>query len=193
MSWVYCIYYVLGSHSYLATNHKQTRHSAWPHGSFWVSRQHNWLEPASHLRLIFFILTVKLCLLLVNCSVFLSQITESYKHNSARFNKLQEILAVEDLTPKNREMNFSKSKEEDKPEHWPAVKPCEWIKKMALKCLFKLIFFKCQHAKKVVSDSRGLVDFAIGLVNSVLNLPDGQVKFFEEFKLKKNCEINSAR
>ena len=29
-------------------------------------------------------------------------------------------------------------------------------------------------------------------MNSVLNLPDGQVKFFEEFKLQKNCEINSA-
>ena len=36
----------------------------------------------------------------------------------------------------------------------------------------------------------GLVDFAIGLVNSVHNLPDGQVKFFEEFKLQKNREIN---
>ena len=47
-----------------------------------------------------------------------------------------------------------------------------------------------QHAKKVVSDSPGLVDFAIRLVNSVINLPDGQVKFFEEFKLQKNCEIN---
>ena len=44
--------------------------------------------------------------------------------------------------------------------------------------------------QKVVSDSPGLVDFAIGLVNSVINLPDGQVKFFEEFKLQKNCEIN---
>ena len=32
-----------------------------------------------------------------------------------------------------------------------------------------------QCAKKVVSDSLGLVDFAAGLVNSVLNLPDGQV------------------
>ena len=32
------------------------------------------------------------------------------------------------------------------------------------------------RAKKVVSDSQGLVDFAIGLVNSVFNLPDGQVK-----------------
>ena len=41
-----------------------------------------------------------------------------------------------------------------------------------------------------MSDSLGLVDFAIGLVNSVINLPDGQVKFFEEFKLQKNCEIN---
>ena len=44
-----------------------------------------------------------------------------------------------------------------------------------------------------MSDSLGLVDFAIGLVNFVLNLPDRQVKFFEEFKLQiKNCEINSA-
>ena len=32
-----------------------------------------------------------------------------------------------------------------------------------------------QRAKKVVSDSSGLVDFAIGLANSVRNLPDGQV------------------
>ena len=35
-----------------------------------------------------------------------------------------------------------------------------------------------QPAKRVASDSPGLVDFAIGLVNSVLNLPDGQVLFF---------------
>ena len=28
-----------------------------------------------------------------------------------------------------------------------------------------------------MSDSLGMVDFAIGLVNSVLNLPDGQVNF----------------
>ena len=50
-----------------------------------------------------------------------------------------------------------------------------------------------QHAKKVVSDNQGLVDFAIGLVNSVFHLPNGQVMFFEEFKKQKNCEINSAR
>ena len=37
------------------------------------------------------------------------------------------------------------------------------------------------------------MDFATGLVNSVFNLPDGQVMFFEEFKSQKNCEINSAR
>ena len=49
-----------------------------------------------------------------------------------------------------------------------------------------------QRAKKVVSNSLGLVDFAIGLVNSVLNLPNGQVKYFEKFNLPKNCEINSA-
>ena len=41
-----------------------------------------------------------------------------------------------------------------------------------------------------MSDSSGLVDFAIGPVNSVINLPDRQVKVFEEFKLQKNCEIN---
>ena len=34
-----------------------------------------------------------------------------------------------------------------------------------------------QHAKKVMSDSLGLVDFAIGLVNS-----EGKVKFFGKFK-----------
>ena len=33
--------------------------------------------------------------------------------------------------------------------------------------------FLFQRAKKVVSDSPGLVDFAIRLVNSVINLPDG--------------------
>ena len=27
-------------------------------------------------------------------------------------------------------------------------------------------------------------------MNSVINLPDGQVNFVEEFKLQKNCEIN---
>ena len=38
-----------------------------------------------------------------------------------------------------------------------------------------------QRAKEVVSDSPGLVDFTIRLVNSVLNLPFGQVKFHKEF------------
>ena len=42
-----------------------------------------------------------------------------------------------------------------------------------------------QHAKKVVSDSLGLVDFAIGLVNSVLNLPDRQAKIFQRSKITK--------
>ena len=44
-----------------------------------------------------------------------------------------------------------------------------------------------QCTKKVVSDSPGLVDFAIGLVIFVLNLPDGQVLFFGKFKLQKDC------
>ena len=40
-----------------------------------------------------------------------------------------------------------------------------------------------QRAKKVMSDSPGLVDFAIGLVVFVLNLPDGQVLFFWEIQI----------
>ena len=47
---------------------------------------------------------------------------------------------------------------------------------------YNLIKDLTQRAKKVVADSPGLVDFAIGLVNSVFNLPDGQVMFFEEFE-----------
>ena len=39
-----------------------------------------------------------------------------------------------------------------------------------------------QRAKKVVFDSLGLVDFAIGPVNSVFDLPDGQVMFSEIFE-----------
>ena len=39
-----------------------------------------------------------------------------------------------------------------------------------------------QSAKKEMSNSPGLVDFAIGLVNSVFNLPDGQVMFHEQSK-----------
>ena len=64
-----------------------------------------------------------------------------------------------------------------------------WIDISAVFHFCKQIYTK-QRAKKVVFDSPGLVDFAIGLVNSVINLPNGQMKFFEEFKLQKNCEIN---
>ena len=48
--------------------------------------------------------------------------------------------------------------------------------------------FPYQRAKKVVFDSLGLVDFAIGLVIFVLNLPNGQVLFFSggKFKLQKD-------
>ena len=44
-----------------------------------------------------------------------------------------------------------------------------------------------QRAKKVVSNSPGLVDFGIGLEIFVLNLPDRQVFVFGKFKLQKNC------
>ena len=42
---------------------------------------------------------------------------------------------------------------------------------------YKFRIYCGQRGKKVVSDSPGLVDFAIGLVNFFLNLPDGQVFF----------------
>ena len=64
------------------------------------------------------------------------------------------------------------------------VTPATWGLPLAPPCK------QAQRAKKVVSDSPGLVDFAIGLVNSVFNLPNGQVMFFQEFKLQKNCEIS---
>ena len=44
-----------------------------------------------------------------------------------------------------------------------------------------------QRAKKVMSDSPGLVDFAIRLMMFVLNLSNGPVLFFGEFKLHKDC------
>ena len=45
-----------------------------------------------------------------------------------------------------------------------------------------------QRAKKVVSDSPGLVDFAIGLVNFILNLPDGQVKFLRNSNYRRTVK-----
>ena len=38
--------------------------------------------------------------------------------------------------------------------------------------------FSSASFSKLPSDSQGLVDFAIGLVNFVVNLPDAQVRFF---------------
>ena len=51
---------------------------------------------------------------------------------------------------------------------------------------------RTQHAKKVVSDSPGLVDFAVGLVNSVINLPDGQVNFLAGNSNYRRTVINPA-
>ena len=52
-----------------------------------------------------------------------------------------------------------------------------------IKPAFPVPTFPRQRAKKGVSDSPGLVDFAIGLVIFVLNLPDGQVLFFGEIQI----------
>ena len=46
-----------------------------------------------------------------------------------------------------------------------------------------IILLYLQRAKKVMSDSLGLVDFAIGLVIFVLNLPDRQVLFFWKIQI----------
>ena len=42
-----------------------------------------------------------------------------------------------------------------------------------------------QHAKKVVPDTLGLENSAIGLVNSVHELPNGHANLLGEFKLQK--------
>ena len=48
-----------------------------------------------------------------------------------------------------------------------------------------------QCAKKVMSNSPGLVDFAIGLVIFALNLPNRQVLFFGEIQISRiGCVIN---
>ena len=45
-----------------------------------------------------------------------------------------------------------------------------------------------QCAKNVVSDSLGLVDFAIRLVNSVFNLPNGQVTFLRNLNNRRTVK-----
>ena len=52
-----------------------------------------------------------------------------------------------------------------------------------LTSLSKRMTYMYQRTKKVVSDSPGLVDFAILLVIFVLNLPNGQVLFFGEIQI----------
>ena len=57
-----------------------------------------------------------------------------------------------------------------------------------LRFLLRKVYLVLQRAKKVASDSLGLVDFAIGLVIFFLNLTHGQVLFLGgKFKLKKDC------
>ena len=51
----------------------------------------------------------------------------------------------------------------------------------------KVLFFIYSYAKWQGSCVRQPGDFAIPLVNFVRNLPNGQVRFFGEFKLQKNC------
>ena len=60
-----------------------------------------------------------------------------------------------------------------------------------------VIFFgKCTYIMIIIPSptSKCTKNFAIELMNLVLNLLNGQdlVKFFQEFKLHKNCVINPA-
>ena len=62
-----------------------------------------------------------------------------------------------------------------------------------LPCAYRFLHVirpQTQRARKVVSDSPGLVDFAMGLVdfaigpvNSVLDFPEGQMKIFWRIKI----------
>ena len=56
-------------------------------------------------------------------------------------------------------------------------------KLVSLKTLLREKYISKQRAKKVLSDSPGLVDLAVGLVTFVLNLPDGQVLFLGEIQI----------
>ena len=55
-------------------------------------------------------------------------------------------------------------------------------KLVSLKTLLREKYISKQRAKKVLSDSPGLVNLAVGLVTFVLNLPDGQVLFLGEIQ-----------
>ena len=51
----------------------------------------------------------------------------------------------------------------------------------------------CSYVMQIrVLDSPGLLDFAIGLVDSNHHLPDGQVKFFWELKLQNYCRASRS-
>ena len=56
-------------------------------------------------------------------------------------------------------------------------------KLVSLKKLLREKYTSKQRAKKVLSDSPGLVNLAVGLVTFVLNLPDGQVLFWGEIQI----------
>ena len=60
-------------------------------------------------------------------------------------------------------------------------------KLVSLKTLLREKYISKQRAKKVLSDSPGLVNLAVGLATFVLNLPDGQVLFGGKFKLQQDC------
>ena len=65
------------------------------------------------------------------------------------------------------------------------------VMRQVCKLLLSLIVAS-QRAKKVMSNSPGLVDFAIGLVFFVLNLPDGQVLFFWGNSNYRRIVVNPA-
>ena len=52
-----------------------------------------------------------------------------------------------------------------------------------------MLHVRPQRVKKVVSNSPGLEDFAIGLVNSVFNLPNRQVMFLRNSNNRRTVKL----
>ena len=102
--------------------------------------------------------------------------TKSHNFSKQRINKTDVLILFEGelITEKDRAINKVGHGE------WPPLL-CTVNKRIIITIII-IININSQRGKKVMSDNLVLVDFAIGLVNSVFNLPDGQVIFFEQLE-----------
>ena len=108
---VHKFFYRFGIRSCLARSHKQMLKTQFSMTSLSVSIQHG-----HRLGLILFILVYcALANCLANRKVVLRQITAGCKHNSGRLDKWLKILAVEDLTPKERPPELQRKQRRRRP------------------------------------------------------------------------------